>query len=173
LNADFQERGGNLVRDGLMWRDGDLVPGHAGRVDLAGQRRDGFGRRSAAQHQRRAELLEAGLQRPQRLRQPPARGASQRPCTRRTQRKTSFVEHIEADHRSAALCGGGEGGVIRQAQIVAKPDDMGAGDLAGHQLVSTRKAENRSRRDGPGFCNPGRSGTYRKGGMGIECRRVT
>ncbi len=105
---------------------------------------DDLGRRSPAQQHRRAARCPACLQGAQRLRQPPARRATERPCRWRAKLPAGFVEHVETDHRHADARGSVEGGVIGQAQIVAEPDDMGAGRSAGHQAVLTRKATDRS-----------------------------
>ena len=75
-DADLSQRGGDLIGHGPVRRLRDLVPVDRLGADLARERGDDRGRRSLAQHQRRAPLTQARLQGAQRLRQPPSRRAA-------------------------------------------------------------------------------------------------
>jgi len=78
LHGDTQlgQRRFDVVGDGALWRDLDLVPRHADGVGLVRQIRDDLCSVAAAQCQRGADLLQAGRERAQRLRQPPLRGGA-------------------------------------------------------------------------------------------------
>ena len=68
-------------------------------------------------------LLQARLQRAQRLRQPPARRAAERPNARR-----SVVEHVRRHATGACDLGGCvQGGMVGKAEVVTVPDDGGGG----------------------------------------------
>src|SRR3712207_7455516 len=53
-------------------------------------------------------------ERAQRPRQPPARGPARRSSDH-------LVQHIEAKHGRAGPCGGVEGGMVGEAEVIAKP----------------------------------------------------
>jgi len=133
-DVDFFQRPGDLIGDIKLRRLCDLVPEHRAGLVFTRQLSDDPGRRSLAQHQLTAQRVEAFLQGPQRLRQPPARRAAKRARARRTWR---LVEGVETNHRLAGRGGGMQGGVIGKAEIVAKPDDAGGSDRNGHQAVNS------------------------------------
>ena len=107
--------------------------------------------RATAQDQRGAALAEAPLQAAQRLRQPPARRAAER-----TNPWAAFVEHIDAEHRSAAACRRGQGRVVGKPQIVAKPDQRWAGRGDCHRSTATGSRQGCTRFLPDGRCNRGR-----------------
>ena len=80
-----------------------------------------FAAAPAAQQQRRAGRLQARLQRPQRLREPPAAPP------RRAGARPRLVQYVKANHRRAGARGGMQSGVVGKPQIVAEPDDDGRG----------------------------------------------
>ncbi len=127
------ERRRNRFGDGQMRGLLNLAPEYRACLRLLCEFGDDFGCRSPPQHQRGTPGLQVGLQRPQRLRQPPARRATEWPHA-----LAHFVEDIEAAHRSAGLRRRVQGRVIGQAQIVAKPDDDGCGGL-GHEWAQRRR----------------------------------
>jgi hypothetical protein len=116
-----------------MRRLRDLIPEHRPGTGFARQPGDDPDRGSLAQQQRRAQPLEAFLQGPERLRQPPARRAAQRTRGRRARCAACFVEDVNADHRRAGAGGAMQGGMIGKAEIVAKPDDAGRSSSTGHR----------------------------------------
>jgi len=118
IYTELCQRGFKLFGDGEMGLVRDLVPEHRSRAGLARDVGDNLGRRALPQHQGRSLGLEACLQRPQRLRQPPARRAAER-----AQARARFVQHKEADHRRTGFGGGVQGGMVGKPQVIAKPDD--------------------------------------------------
>ena len=137
-DADLLQRRGDLIGHRLLRRLRDLVPEHRAAPVVRASSRDDPGGRALAQHQRRCRSR---------------RGAScsarsdcashQRaapPSGRAHRRARCFVEHVKADHRPARLRRGMQGGMIGEAQIVAKPDDAGRGGFAGHRAVNSEGA---------------------------------
>jgi hypothetical protein len=57
---------------------------------------------------------------PQRLVEPPAAGAAEGADV-----LARFIENVDEHDRPAGRVSGGEGGVVREAQIVAKPEEDG------------------------------------------------
>src|SRR5450755_378822 len=133
-DADRLKRRRDLTGHGLMRRLCDRVPEHFAGAGLACQPGDDRCCGSFAQHQRCANRVEAVLQGPERLRQPPARRAAKRTGASSAQRVACFVKDVKTDHRRACLRRGMQGRVIAEAEIVAKPDDAGGSGMAGHQM---------------------------------------
>ena len=112
---------------GAVRGHGDVVEVHRLGAAVLGQFGDDRRRCAAVQNEIGAGRRQAALQAAQRLRQPPAAGATMRPDA-----GAHFIKHEHAQQRAPGAGGGCERGMVREPQIIAKPDDHGTGRGGSH-----------------------------------------
>jgi hypothetical protein len=119
FDAVAPERGSNFfvarAEGGLV----EAVPADRGRAGRADQLPQNFQAVAPPHEQRQAARAERGVERKQRMMQPPARGRARRP------RRFLVRRPDEHGHNQTARNSGGQRGIIREPQVAPEPDDGG------------------------------------------------